>query len=108
MVADVASNITEGVFEGVSDAASDVFEGVAPLVVDKLSPLITIFKAVGIAILVYVIFLIIRAVFRWRTVSKLGKIAKNVQEINEKFDVLIKGRAKPKKEKREKINSLKS
>lgn len=87
----------------VSLNMSELWESMAPAVIDRLSPLISIFKAVGIAVLIYVIFLIIRALFRWRTVSKIGKIAKNVGEINEKLDILIsKGHKEDKKIKREK------
>lgn len=56
----------------------------------SISPLVTIFKAVGIALLIYVIFLLLKALFRWRTMSKIGKISKNVQQINDKLDVFIK------------------
>lgn len=69
----------------------------------SISPLVTIFEVVGIALLVYIIFLVIKALFRWRAVSKIGKIAKSVEQINEKLDVLIKesgqDKGKPEKEK---------
>ncbi len=62
----------------------------------SMSPLITIFKAVGIILLIYLIFLIIRAAFRWRTSFRIGRISKNVEQINKKLDILVK-RTKPAK-----------
>jgi len=64
---------------------------------DKISPLITIFEIVGIAILVYILFLIIRALFRWKTMSKVRNISKNVSQINKKLDIIIKKLSKPEK-----------
>ncbi len=58
-------------------------------VLDKLSPLITIFKILGVVVLIYVIFLIIKALFRLKTAYNIGKIARNVEEINGKLDMLI-------------------
>ena len=62
----------------ISDIPSVLWEGMQP----SISPLITIFKAVGIAILVYILFLILRAVLRWRTTMKVSDIAKDVHQIN--------------------------
>tara|TARA_Y100000310_G_scaffold338341_1_gene427707 strand:+ start:1045 stop:1338 length:294 start_codon:yes stop_codon:yes gene_type:complete len=86
-----------------TEITSGLWQSLEPLLLDKLSPLITIFKAVGIAILIYVVFLIIRALFRWKMVSKIKKISKDVSEINQKLDLLIKKpEAKHKKIKKEK------
>ena len=78
---------------------TELIKGISPMLSDKLSPLVTIFKAVGIALLIYIIFLILKALFSWRASHRLKIIAKNVEEINEKMDVLIK---KPKIEKSKK------
>ena len=56
---------------------------------DTISPLVTIFQIVGIALLAYIIFLIIRAFFRWKTTAKVSQMARNVEEINKKMDILI-------------------
>ena len=69
---------------------SELSSEVTKQVVSSISPLVTIFKVVGIAVLVYVIFLILKILFRWRTMSKIGKISRNVEQINEKLDILIK------------------
>jgi len=58
-------------------------------ILQSIEPLITIFEIVGIAILVYIIFLILRALFRWRTMRKVVKMAKHVEQIDHKMDVLI-------------------
>ena len=68
--------------------ATDLLNNLESSILDKLAPLMTIFKAVGIAILVYVLFLIIRALFKWRTMHKVVKIAKSVEEISQKLDII--------------------
>ncbi len=73
-----------------TELGDEVINKVMPLVLDKLSPLITLFKVVGIAILVYILFLIIKTLFKLRTSFKISKIAKNVEQINKKLDILIK------------------
>jgi hypothetical protein len=55
----------------------------------SLEPLITIFQYVGIALIVYILFLIIRAIFRWKATYEISKMSKNVEEINSKLGVLI-------------------
>lgn len=102
--------MVNGVIGNVSETASDFIGSLQPAVIAKLAPLITIFKAVGIAILVYIIFLIIRALFRWKSALDIGKIAKNVEEINEKLDLLLSKRSAKielKDEKTEKIKKEK-
>lgn len=69
--------------------ATDIIEGINHGLVDSVSPLVSIFKVVGIALLVYVIFLIIQALFKWRAASKIVKISKNVERIDGKLDILI-------------------
>lgn len=76
----------------LGNASSEVWNALGVIFSDKLSPLVTIFKAVGIAILIYLIFLIIRALFRWKSAIDIGKIAKNVEEINKKLDLLLEKR----------------
>jgi hypothetical protein len=76
-MADNILNITE-----ISDSLNHAL-------INSISPLVTIFKIVGIALLVYIIFLILKALFRWKTMTKVSKMAKDVEQINEKMDVLI-------------------
>ena len=67
-----------------------------------ISGLVTIGKAVGIAVLVYIIFLIIRSITQILYSRRFGKLTKNVEEINHKMDILISksGREEAKKKKK--------
>ncbi len=69
---------------------TELTQQLSAYILDKMSPLVTIFKVVGVLILIYVIFLIIRGIFRWKTAYDIGRISRNVEEINEKLDALIK------------------
>jgi len=51
--------------------------------------LILIGKAVGIAVLVYIVFLIIRSITQILYSRRFGRMTKNVEEINSKMDILI-------------------
>lgn len=74
-----------GSLSNTTALGNDIAQGL----LDKFAPLVTIFKAIGIALLVYIIFLIIRALFKWKTSLDIGRIAGDVEEINKKMDVLI-------------------
>lgn len=94
----------------LGNASSEVWNALGVVFSDKISPLIVILKAVGIAVLVYIIFLIIRALFRWKSTFDIGKIAKNVGEINEKLDLILgkkSAKIELKDEKTEKIKKEK-
>lgn len=91
----------------LGNVSSEIWNALGVVFSDKLSPLVTIFKAVGIAILVYIIFLIIRALFRWKSAIDIGKIAKNVEEINEKLDLLLSKRSAKIELKNEKTEKIK-
>ena len=54
-----------------------------------ISTLINIGKAVGIAILIYIIFLIVRTITQILYSLRFKKVAKDVGEINRKMDLLI-------------------
>lgn len=54
-----------------------------------ISGLITIGKAVGIAVLVYIIFLIIRSITQILYSFRFKRLLKNVEDINKKMDLLI-------------------
>jgi len=66
-----------------------VVKQILPSITDSLSPLIFIFKAVGIALLIYILFLILKALFSWRSAHRLKKIVKNLEKINDKLDIII-------------------
>lgn len=73
-----------------SEIGTNILASLPPELLQSASSLMNIFKAIGIAFLVYIIFLIISLLFKWRESSKLKKIANNVEEINKKMDILVK------------------
>jgi len=82
-------------------------EAIIETLSSSMGPLITIFKVVGIALLIYIIFLLIKALFRWNTMHKISKISKNVSQINEKLDILITKLGKPKSKENKETTSRK-
>lgn len=65
------------------------------------SPFVKVLEVIGIVVIVYIIFLIIKAIVQWRHSLRIKSIDKNVEEINNKLDVLIEkidklgGRSRP-------------
>ena len=57
--------------------------------VPGVSDLIALGKAISVAVLVYVIFLIIRSVTQILYSLRFKKVVKDVAEINNKMDILI-------------------
>lgn len=78
--------------------STELFEQITEPLMEMFSPLVTIFKAVGIVVLVYVAFLLFKALLRFRDSGRLKRISKELSEMNRKMDVLLQ-HFKDKKEK---------
>ena len=69
---------------------SSILEALSPALAEKLAPLIIILKAIGIAFLVYVAYLVVNAFFVWRNRKRIKGIENKITEINEKLDKILK------------------
>lgn len=76
---------------------TELTKGVSAFLLDKLSPLITLFKVIGIVLLIYIIYLIIRGILNFRRNRRIDITYEKVLEIDKKLDELLK--RTPKKEK---------
>lgn len=83
----VMQNMTGELAEGVSNALSNI---------PGMSTIIQISKAVGIVIIIYIIVLILRALIDMKQALRFKKLAKNVEEINQKMDILTGKKGKKK------------
>ena len=76
---------------GTNETASILVQVFKDLVqLPGLSFIVTLSKAIGIAILVYIGFLIIKTLVQTRQAFRIKSIAVNVEQINKKLDSLIK------------------
>ena len=82
-IIDNSSSLTSG------DLARALFSNLPPNLMDGMSFLISLGKAIGIAVLVYVVFLIVRTILQIRYNLRFKYLVKNVEEINNKMDNLI-------------------
>jgi uncharacterized membrane protein len=64
----------------------------------SLSFLLSLTKIVGVAFLVYILFLIIQAIVKIRQALRIKSIEKYLADINDKLDILISKKAKKVKE----------
>ena len=90
--------------EGVVNASEISPEILWPLVLKAFSPLITIFKIVGVVLFIYLIYLIIKGILTYKRNKKIDITYEKVLEIDKKLDELLKRTAKKEKilEKQEK------
>ena len=76
----------------IEEAAANVtglVDKIIPVLLDRLGPFITIFKAVGIVLMVYIVYLIYRSIVRIKDRRRLKRIEKKVFEIDAKLSKLI-------------------
>ena len=78
------------VIEEVAVNTSGLIDQVIPVLLDKLGPFVTVFKAIGIVMLVYIIYLIYGSVTRVVDRRRLKRIEKKVFEIDRKLTKLLK------------------
>lgn len=76
--------------EEVFDNATQVISAISPELASKLAPLMMIIKAVGIAFVIYVIYLLVSWLMKW-------KDRKRLKRIEEKLDILLRRAGKSKK-----------
>ncbi len=86
-------------FDEVSNELADLISAFPAEVSDRMLDLIFVFKAVGIAAIIYMIYVVVMGVFTYRRMRKVeeiekkaDKIGKKVNLINKKLDKLLKGK----------------
>ena len=67
-------------------------------VLARIEGLVTIFKVVGVAVLVYILYLLITGFFMFKRISRMKRIEKKVDSIDKKLNVLIKDKKQKSKE----------
>lgn len=78
---------------------ADVVEQIIPVLMEKADFLITIFEAVGVVLLIYIVYLIVKGVWRWKDRNRLKRIEKKIDEVDAKLDKLLKGKSEEKAKK---------
>jgi len=80
------------------EIGKDVISNLPPEAAAGLSSLLKIIEAAGVILIIYLIILVIRAVFSIKTNLRIKKISNNVEQINSKLDSLVRNKApKPSK-----------
>jgi len=85
----------EGVFLEISSLVSET-------VADSLELVVVILKALGIVVILYIVYFIIRTIFDIKRNRRIKSIESKVNLIEEKLDLLLKGQRKSSKKKRPK------
>lgn len=69
-----------------SQVASDAISSLGT----AISPFIGIIKAVGVLLILYIIFLIAKGIMNFKNQQRVKRIEENVIEINKKLDLFVK------------------
>ena len=70
----------------------EIIKALPPEIISKIDFLINFGKIIGILFLIYIVFLIIKAIFNLIRDRRIKKIYQKVIEIDEKLDLLLKNK----------------
>lgn len=88
----VINNITT-LAKGLSNPPTDITQ-VVPQLVSDISLIITILKAAGIVLIIYVIYQIVRAYFGFKNYKKMKIMEERINKIEDKINLLDSKRKK--------------
>jgi len=75
--------------------APELSSQILKTLIDSLPPAVVQgAKVLGVVVIVYIIFLIIRTFFQIRSSRQIRKMAESIEEIKKKVDILLKDRKK--------------
>ena len=73
---------------------TDFISVLPPNIIEKVGGLITVFKAVGIAVIVYVIYAVIMGVLNFYKMKRMKYIEEKIDLIDKKINKLLKQKKK--------------
>jgi hypothetical protein len=76
------------VVEGVINGTTDFIESVSPELGGAISNLITALQIAGIIVLIYVAYLIVKGVLRWKDRKRLKRVEQKLNKIDLKIDAI--------------------
>ena len=79
---------------------SELISSLPPYVLDKFDNLVIVLQAVGIAFIIYVIYVIVKIVLSFKANKKLKILIKKIDSLERKVDILVKGKKKKEKKKK--------
>jgi heme exporter protein D len=72
-----------------ASVASALWQGLPIELTGGLAFVLTLAKAVGIAVLVYIAFLIVKAVVQTRQALRIKSMQETLEQINKKLDIIV-------------------
>jgi len=79
---------------------SDAISSLPSYVFERFDNLVLILQAVGIAFIIYIIYIIIKTILDFRNVGRIKILVKKVDSLEKKIDLLIRGRKIKEKKKK--------
>ena len=78
------------VIENASEIGGFILENLPAIITEKFGFLITILKAIGIAFLIYLAYLIFKGILSWKDRLRLKRVEEKIDLINNKLDKILK------------------
>ena len=78
--------IGDGVFN-----LGEVISTLPPSVITRVEGLILVLKAVSLAFIIYVIYVLVMALINYRNIKRMKFVEKKVVSIEKKLDLMLKG-----------------
>lgn len=82
------------VIKEVSPNLTEFISMLPPNIVEKIGGFIIILKAVGIALIVYVIYIIVMGFFSYRRMKRMKHIEKKINSMDRKLNILLESKKK--------------
>ncbi|MBT7706690.1 hypothetical protein HN747_04550 [archaeon] len=86
------------VLEGLNITVTDVLTSVSGAILERITWLATLIKAVGIFVIIYAFYLIIKAGRDIKMRSRIKAIDKKMDSVNAKMDLILESSSKKKKQ----------
>lgn len=71
---------------------SEILSSLSPNILENISLLINLLRAIGIVFILYIIYTIINGIINWKRYKHLKEIEKKMAEMDKKLDRILKNK----------------
>lgn len=100
------SDFKEALAMGIDPTNNSLLGVLPPEILSSIETMVTIFKAVGIIFLIYLILLIIQSFFNIRRSMRIREIHRKIMDVDEKLDILLEKERLEEEQKKKKIEKI--
>lgn len=91
----------------MANISNEMVNALSPLLAEKLSFILSLLRAIGIAFIIYIIYLLVRGIFRWKDRKRLIRVEEKLNDLDKKIDKILKSTKNKKSKKKTKTKNKK-